>query len=334
MPTSARRVILEEFLAARTWVLLVVALAFLLTGTVLEIETFKDQAPQPTSTHWYASLKSYAAICKEFGFATFIAFVVSLAIERTSRHRQEEEFKQYQKEIATNVLYAVMRKEFPASIWREIDETILSVDFVRTRFHATYTFSNILDASGIPLKDHIRVDNEILYLLKNIAEGERRTKAGVRFRLPDDARVTDKGDLQYIKIDEVEVDAVRSVEGMYSVNETPLILQPGQEMAVAIRYHMVKRRSDYEVWTSAYPTVDARVDIISNIDGLTFSAEALQRYPVKALRTDDSGRYQYWEFQRPILPYQGIMIFWYEGPRNQVASSSRPMPPDKSEAAQ
>ena len=305
MSREHRKAILDELSAPRVWMLLVAGLLFLLAATIIEIET-STLADLP----WFAQWKTYASLSKEVGFACIIACIVAVVIERTSRSRLEEEFRGYQQQISNDVLYAVMQKQFPSNIWKEIDETILSVDFIRTQFHAAYEFSEVEMSGEDVSRNYIRVDNDILYVLKNIGARPNGTHVGIRFRSPENSPET--GGLEYIKIDGQEVDAKKTVEGVYSVYKTSIQLDPGEEVSISIRYHMVKRRIDYEVWTSMYPTGEARIDLISNIETLAFSAEALQRYPVKAIRTDASGRFQCWEFQRPILPFQGIMIFWHE----------------------
>lgn len=300
--------IFDELTSPRTWVLLAAASAFLLASTILENYSLEGE---PGGLHWYESAKTYAALLKEAAVATFIAFVVSLAIERSSRRRQEDDFHQFQREIATDVLYGVMKKRFPEPIWKEIEETILSAQFVRGRFHATYEFHELRRGKDID-RTHIGVTNEIFYTLRNIDAEPRQADIGLSFRVPDDADIRALSTLEFLKIGSEEIHPEGRMENNYAVFKKPMILQPGQEIGVTIRYRMIKFRSDYEVWTAMHPTGEARFDIISHIDNLRFSAESLQRYPIKPVREDETGRFQYWEFTRPILPFQGVMIFWRE----------------------
>ena len=221
-----------------------------------------------------------------------------------------------------NVFNAIYKNRLAEVISEEVEESVFRSSFVRT------SHSRVLKLVELPdHPDHILMKSEQHFKVKNITASERPyTPTAIIPKPPGNfsglscvqsISVSPAGDKasaaqrypiksQGNKMHDFLVDGEGEDEDVYSF---PSVEVPAHsEIEVRVELQLVKDRSDNEIWTSLIPTVVSDVTVISEVNNLYIGAISLHRGVMES-EVQVAG-HRRWKVNRPILPYQGYVVFW------------------------
>jgi len=324
-PPSAERsdflkAAIEEVQHARFWVLLCISLVCFLSATVWEASYLSDPTwvEADSKRLWFQQSKTWIGVLKEFGYASLIALIIAVVIERSSRTRQELTTAERQAEIADSVFRGVFEVELPSEIVEEATDTILRANLIRTEHTCTFTLSDRFKDIDGERHDYVELRINSDYVLRNVSRETVGAPIRLRFALPGNRKLHDLAHLDSLSINGSPLTDDELKAGDDAVANTAYLrcyewqnkLEKDQTLRVTARYTMIKERSDNEVWVSLYPSLKMHLNVHNSCQGLDLGADANHREGLKEVAVDErSGHYE-WELTRPILPYQGIVCWW------------------------
>lgn len=313
-----------------------------------------------SDTSFLTKTSVWAAVAKEFFFASVIALFVIITIESFSKNEQSHYVKnltdnqaKYVKEIlddqksgtdkllesqhdllATaiedirkNVLVSVYKNRLDEGIFTEVEEHIFKKPFIREKHERSMKLCSI-DGSD----EHLKLIATQRYIVKNTSDTSQasRQKIYIPKSLNPYAEISQ---VDYLDVSvlsgEVNVpdayqafskntdnrDAVSALrklepEGEEYCYEFPEIsVGPFARFQVELRLTLAKDESDNEILTFLSPTLQGHFEIESEIEGLVMGAINLHRGRLME-GVANSERRKSWTFSKPMLPYQGYVVYW------------------------
>lgn len=312
----------EEIGHPRFWVLLCMALAFFLAATVWDITYLSDPewVAADAKRVWFAKAKTWIGVLKEMGFASLIALIIAVVIERSSRARQEMTTSERQREIAESVFRGVFETDIPKTIVEEVVEGVLKSKIVRLDHTNTYVLNDRTKEVEGKSHKYIELTATSSYTLQNVSKENVVVPIRLMFPVPGNPHLRDIAKLVNFAINDRALNAQEINAGNEAAGGNTEYLQrylwerelaPGATVQVRATSTLIKDRSDNEIWTSLYPSKSMRLYVTMNCQDMAFGAAALHRESIKKVAGEegDMGHHE-WELARPVLPYQGIVFWW------------------------
>ena len=264
----------EEIGHPRFWVLLCTALVFFLAATVWDITYLTDPewVAADVERVWFAKAKTWIGVLKEMGFASLIALIIAVVIERTSRARQEMTTSERQREIAESVFRGVFETDIPKTIVDEVVEGILKSKIVRLDHTSTYVLNDrTKEVEGKSYK-YIELTATSSYTLQNVSREYVVVPIRLMFPVPGNPYLRDMAKLMNFAINDRSLSSQEIEAGNEAAGNTEYLqgylweqeLAPGATVRVRGTSTLIKDRSDNEIWTSLYPSKSMRLYVTMN----------------------------------------------------------------------
>lgn len=304
------------------WLLLVVALALLVTAVAAEHPFFLSHSTAGHSAIF--NLHALAALLKEIAFALLIALVISIGIERQARDADAKLAAEQRQRIAEDVFRGVFSNELPPNYVEQVIRTTLKPNVIRHYVRSLDTLSRVTEPEEIhpsgrlgPLLQYHRV---ISSSIENIsAETVRHTlRISLPIFSPDLAR--------WVRLKRFVVGGrafgEADVEGMRATDEREsrvtysydVDLRPREPIEVLWETTHLKELSDSEVYGSALPTMRWELAVRFDEPNMIFDARNNGASPARRIFEDSSRGAAQWVVDGPMLPNESIIVWWHKRP--------------------
>jgi hypothetical protein len=304
----------------QTHLLLILALIFVIVAVVWDA-LLKTE----TTDLWTFRGAVWVEVVREFGFAFFIAWIVAVTIEKSSKRRQEVSVQAMQKRIADNVFRGVYSTEFPNRMIDTITRNLLKSKFVRNYIDLTYEINPLteVDANYGKSPPFVCVRTKMDYVIRNMTDEETIFP----FRLLLD-QPPDPGLQKYVKLETIEIDGhdakgkisskknedgTIEYAGDFNIKPSPVLDDdPLKGLRVKIEHVIIKNNVDTVIWSTPYPTLKLDLSVIMNVKDNMFQAHALYRKEFKKTwgKPEEYEGIHTWTLDDVVLPHQGVVVFW------------------------
>lgn len=293
--------IIEELLSVRNWVLLVLSLGLVFLAQVVN----KDDPASPLLSHFL----------RDFGFACFIALLISIFVERASRRKQEDAAAKMQARIAEDVFSGVFVREVPAPLINAVVNQVFKAKVIRTKHTATYVLREPRSRI-VGNRKFLELEITSDYTLTNVSDVPVEVPIRLGFPIPSVENAA--APLKAIRIGGVQLRAEEIVNGDKGATDTLGQIRYLWERTIAAQgtlevvatYTLVKELSDNEIWRSLYPSLGMELNVNVMVEGLECGAHALSEVQVSRLTAEDSQCTHKWALNSPLLPHQAIVFWW------------------------
>lgn len=271
-------------------------------------------------TSEFFSNRTIVVVLTDLGSAFVVAWVVSVAIEARSRHRQEQENRTYRSEISKNVFSAVYQLRHPSEYVKAAIEGVLSTLFLREQFEVTYKLCPLStqDAAkaGVDASRFVRLTASTRYSVRNVTPSKEHFR--LRYTIPRrSGRLGDLSRVRSLKIGDreytdTEIDNISdglSSSGRDHVLET--YINGNDSIWITIDADMVKEVSDTETMGMKLPTLMTSVRLnIEGIHDLVFGLNAYSGSSVREVYRAPDGMSAHWVVDGPMLPWNSLLLWW------------------------
>jgi hypothetical protein len=272
-------------------------------------------------------VKSISSFIKEVGFAFMIAFVLSIAIESKARREHNALVQTHLHALNRNVFQALYGIRTPQGLFEQVEDTIIKQKFFRRNVHMVYQF---MPASTSKV---FVMDVDLNYHVENISRDQDSFRIPVTLEKPFLKDVSDKVKLRAIVIDGKHLSDQELQEARDAAPDCEKFIRFSHNVDVdgestrriEIKYTMVKLHQDYEVWRSVFPCDGLRLTVTVP-QGVEILAHQIHPTPLRESVGKHGDTLREWVLERPVLPYQGVLIWWRSEQVSQ-AEEDRPKAP-------
>lgn len=278
----------------------------------------------------------------DFGSAFVVAWVVSMAIERNSRLRQELLLNRAQRAIAKEVFNAIYNLRHDRKYVEAAIEGVLGTHFIRENYEVIYKLAPYSQkeqaAAGVDLSRFVRLRAISQYSIKNVTPNKEhfRMRASIPVR---NGPLADLSKLTSLRIgskahSQTEIDAL--LDDSIKSDRCYLIqtdVDGNSDVQVVVEVEVVKELSDSESLGLKLPTLAMKVSlIIENIDGLEFDLRGYTSSPVQSEVRSADNKTATWKLPGPMLPWNSLVLWWRTpqddtGANGHLPESVRPPSP-------
>lgn len=265
-------------------------------------------------------MKILFAAVAEFGFAAIIAYFIIHFVD----YKEKLEFRSYiqrsERRLATKAtLSYLLDMELPERISRELEDFIVSSKLVKTENRISYGLVEIED------------ENEWLYLTQDVEyvaynASQEQLNHEIIYKIDLDRSIpstfSEKGRVFEFTVERKRRGADRfetmkdiSFEGKELVNDQEnkfsgtMALEYMDEVRFHISSRRLKRKTDTELSYNAQ--LSNKVDIEFSFDQSKFDVNLIMLHPKRdEIDRRDGEGVSRWYFDYPLLPGNGIYIFW------------------------
>jgi hypothetical protein len=265
----------------------------------------------------------------EIGIAFVVGGVVAFTIERYMRRRKEvEDFVREQK-IEKNIFLYLFRTALTSELVDEMYQMLFTRKFIRQNLEISIKLRRL---NGEELKDCndpslLVLTQTVTYNAKNMTDQVAKHHVSpqeytlvphTKFLQPFTRfSVTCGNDKQELVTKEDFKGRVTNPKGgIWHYLDAPSVDVPEEQVVKVIsEVQMVCRETDTKTWLTYYPaerltlSVEVEPDLQDTLEFAVDQSHRLSLKPHDSLTTDGRKRYG-WELGRPILPHQGIIIYW------------------------
>jgi hypothetical protein len=320
----------SELRHPRFWVLVGIGVFCLLASAVLSLQTTISDARLSDaerlaafSSVWYENRHVLINILHEIGFASLIALLIFILVERAAKLEQHRSADELLRRVSQNVLEASFGIRANPDIVRHVITHILAAPVIRTGMRQTFTLEALpTELSG--LQNYIVMRVASSYEIENVSGGTIQWP--VRVLLPK-TRYSDLDELVCVTACSIAEKGMTQGEIQAGYDESEnwekryswvWTLEKNQSLNIAINYQAVKEISDNEAWTNLLNTQNMEVVVDNRIPGLYWSLTprtSAKIIPVDAptARPWGEGRILF-RVVEPMLAYQGFTIWWQPPP--------------------
>ncbi len=172
------------------------------------------------------------------------------------------------------------------------------------------------------MDSHIMVVLESDYILENITGSEHPHEVKSMHPLPAEKALRGYAGIKSVSIGDSSLNAEQIKEGIDRIPDTdyekcaswPVQIGTDRPLLVKTRAHLIKEKSDNEVWSSLLPTISLEVIVDMQLDDLSWNINSLHSGNLKAIDGPDEGprgrEKTTFRTQNPVLPYQGVLVWW------------------------
>lgn len=267
-------------------------------------------------------VKIFASLMRDIGFASLIALVLGILVERVARQEQQSLIDGALKAIKENVIEAAYSINTPQSIVRLALSSVFAAPIIRENFRISYTISPYPGKANLVLLK-IEADSTV----KNVSG--RTVEYDVRLYIPKriEPDLKDASKLVGGAIGSDHMTAEVIEQGRSSTEDSdyeskfswPRNIEAGESLRVVFGIHLVKERSDNEIWTCLIPCERLEVSAISECDDLEWNVDPLfcgELIPQDGEMVGPYGRLarpMRFDSTAPLLPHHGLVLWWRPG---------------------
>jgi hypothetical protein len=261
-------------------------------------------------------------LVSELAVAVFIAWVISVGIERLARSRDARLSETRRQAIAENVVQGVFGVQYPSRYVQAVIDAHLTPRVVRTHYNAAYVIRHLTAAEcsklGVTEARFVAFLATRSFKFKNVSS--RSTDFEVKASIPlrralklrefarmkavtFDGRRLSNSEVQDAVMPIADVDEHRTYRWTHSIDA-------GKELGVVFESIMVKELSDTELWWNAHPTLEGARFSVSMPAGMNFDLQAVTSNDLIKESVSEEDGTGTWNIDGPVLPNESVMFWW------------------------
>lgn len=267
--------------------------------------------------------------------AAIVAYIVILVIEKRSRKDQADFTAELVDQVRQEVFSAMLNMQFPPVIKDEIWGTMMKTAVYRPHLELLFE----IEKDGSNPSRNLIVNVTSTFSLKNISNLENLVV--IKQFIPTTDAHSEKSEITGIyvggtKIDSNEYSKVSLATSGKSANpreqfyhrrdsdQDPYItgkqvriyrrFSPGEQKDVEITYKLMSNYRDAYHWASHFCTESVIVTVSCQVKEIDFTVIPSNRGKLRTrrlIRNDDLHRTFEYDFDGPLLPFQGFVLMWW-----------------------
>lgn len=265
----------------------------------------------------------------EIGIAFVVGAVLSLTIERYMRTRKENEDSAREQKIEKNIFLYLFRTALSPDLVDEMYKMLFTKKFIRQNLEISINLRRLNDEELKDCNDSnlLLLTQTVTYDAKNVTDQVANHHVSPQeYTLVPHAKfvqpfkrfsVTCGKDKQELVTEEHFKGRVTNPNGgIWHYLEAPAVDVPEDQIVTVVsEVQLVCRETDIKTWLTYYPaerlSLTVKVDKDLN-DILEFAVDQSHRLPLKPhdSPTTDGRKCYGWKLDKPILPHQGIVLYW------------------------
>jgi hypothetical protein len=292
--------------------LLVASLGALLLTLFLNTWIVPLPPGQPES---FFSLSTLSEFVKEIGFAAGIAFFLILTVERETRDEFTKQIQDDLQQIKENVFSGTFRRNFPADLLAEVEQTVFTKDFIRLEhdLHYDLRMENVQLSSG-GAASVVRCHMSATSVSKNISAHPRDMQVPITVGKQPFEELNKR---MLVELSSLEINGTRVAIPTPELHEDKYVktsryvirnVPSGGKVKFTTSSIHYKLKNDYEVWRTATPILSFKLNINFPSEAHQFTAESIHRLELDERITGPCSRS--YDLAAPLLCDQGIQFFW------------------------
>src|SRR6185369_4361383 len=271
-------------------------------------------------------------LLKEIGFALLVAVILAMTVEYVQKKRDEQRFRAEREAIKKDVFEHVLGYRLPKGTFEQLDNQILGAKFIRRNFRCFYVLQDLKGTAEKFMQVKATFTYEIVnrtpekqsFLFLTVIENApvESLNENVKFT---SVRVT--GCEPPIDLDtenKLTAAVKRNIRPNHKVIQEPISISPFGSASAVVNFDSVKAfEGGVSFLLHKLQTVGffLRVDAPPDVE---VSADAYFPGELRKGSEHHPGNNTYnWEFEHPILPYQGVYVTW----KSKPSANSSPSPP-------
>ena len=280
------------------------------------------------------------SVVLELGIGFVVGAIVAATIENYMRGKQKIEDTKREKELESNIFMALFRTALPDDLIHEMYEMLFTRRFIRQKLEIAIKFRPLTadEQEKCNVPDALVLTQTVTYDAKNISDSLASHHVS-----PQEYALIPHPVLSHpfktfigtcgLKTETLDSEAqfkdlvTNPGNGIWFYLKAPKINVPKDSVVTIVStIELVCRTTDIKTWLTYYPaerlTLTVELDKALQ-DHLEFAVDQSHRL---ALEPDNSktsdGRVIYgWKLEKPILPHQGIILYWR--PKSGVPATSK-----------
>jgi hypothetical protein len=262
----------------------------------------------------------------ELGVALLIGGILASTIEFYMRKQKDAEDAEHLREIESNVFFALFGTALPNNVVRMMYDILFFPRFLRRSLVITIKLRELSETEKQcdPTATNLLVLNQVVtYTAHNVSRGDaihcvepQEFILVPHMQFPQPFRsftATPFGGAPVItdvqKCSSPDPDHVQ-----YHLTTKEVSVPEGDKVNVVSEIELVCRDTDMRTWLTYYPADDLklRVELSAELEGQLDLAVDQSHHDALTVdkHTTDHHRKFGWEITRPVLPYQGVVVFW------------------------
>lgn len=279
--------------------------------------------------HNYLKLHLHSVVL-EFGIGLVVGAIVAVTIESYMRGKQKIEDTKREKQIASNIFMALFRTALPDDLVHEMYQMLFTRKFIRQDLLIAIHLRPLTaeEQNICKVQDALVLTQTVTYKAKNISDSSAcyrvQPQEYVLFPHPTLEHPYKSFSVSYGS-EKISLDSEACFRGLvtnpgngiwYYLEKAPKIDVPeGAEATVVSTIEMICRETDIKTWLTYYPAecLTLTVDLADSLhDQLEFAVDQSHRLQLEPYtsRTSDGRTIYGWKLDKPILPHQGIVLYW------------------------
>jgi hypothetical protein len=281
--------------------------------------------------HSYEKLRS---VVLELGIGFVVGAIVAATIESYMRSKQKIADTKREREMESNIFMALFRTALPDDLVHEMYQMLFTRRFIRQKLEIAIMLRPVTpdEQKTCSVPDALVLTQTVTYEAKNISDGLASHHVS-----PQEYALIPHPTLNHPfktftascpGVSPVNLDTAASFkgrvtnpdEGIWHYLEAPTIEVPKDRVVTVIStIELICRKIDIKTWLTYYPAERLRltVSLDKALQGqLEFAVDQSHRLslePFTETGADGSTIYG-WKLEKPILPHQGIILYWRPKP--------------------
>ncbi len=282
----------------------------------------------------FKQARTYEELIKELGYALIIAIVIAITIESVSRRAHNRDMQRQFLQVHRNVFGGIFGIFLPKSIIKEFADIIVNSKFFKYNYLSRYTIAVRSEPINNVATEIAEMRFNLSYRAKNTTPNTEEYSIILSVSDPPKYSGWPEDTLQNVFINGKRIYPASTTPvgttaapaaptaSSQSVTAAPLggltfehatTLSPNEEIEVSIISKHYRYPSDSEVIYTPHPSLDMQVQFVIPPEIKNIGASAIHRQDILKDSESDDFREHSWRTRGPVLPYQGIYVWWTRG---------------------
>jgi hypothetical protein len=266
----------------------------------------------------------------EIGIGFITALVIALTVDISTRAQEKKEHEKKLQEIGENIFNALFRTAVDKELVREMYLALILPKFIREDLTLVYEFENVPGQGSLPLNERkLKLIHTFSFKAKNVTDQKvgYRVSPQIEALIKADASTpfktfslniinADGGITGTVKTDSEFLNQNAEEKGIrHTLRNVPeLLIEPNERIDFRMTIEKLCRISDMEASVTAHSARDLTLIVKTGKDvpPLDFIVDQAHRKDMEEIISVDSKPdLRTWKLNSAILPYQGVMLWWY-----------------------
>lgn len=213
------------------------------------------------------------------------------------------------------VIESLLSNKFGEEIFQEIRTCLTNIPFIRDEFEIEFEITN--PPEGHSAQEFVQLNVEIKSKIRCVSLEDADFREFLPRFFSSASQSTDQHKFHYCTVDKKKISLVgEKVVGaveMHSPSDQ-IIFRPYEQKSVTFKYSLIRRKNDHETFYTYLPAKKTQVKVKRHRDNVRIGLDPTHRKGVKLQRDDLDSTTSVWNFDVPLIPFQGFEIGWSEEP--------------------